>query len=78
MTRNYSVFLVKTVSPIRTRVYKMAICVALKTDHICIHALRQKTLTWSDLEGCVLLRGSKLVFGWEKPSVLPTLAETWF
>ena len=56
----------------------MAICMALKTDHIRILALRQKTLTKSDMEGCVLLRGSKLVSGWEKPYVLPTLTETWF
>ena len=56
----------------------MAISMALKTDHICRPVLRQKTLTKSDLEGCVLLRGSKLFFGWGKPFVLPTLTETWF
>ena len=75
---SYSVFLVKIVSPIRTRVRKMTICMALETNHIRIPALRQKTLTMSDLEGWVLLWGSNLVFGWEEPSVLPTMTETWF
>ncbi len=78
VTKSYSVFLVKTVTSIRTGVCKMAISMTLKADHIRRHALRHKTLTRSDLEGSVLLRDSKLGSRREEPPVLSTLSETWF